>query len=1581
MNGGLSAGNVLSWTVGDVGRWLKSNDLDYATKAFEQNDVDGEVLLKWVTREALKEHLGITSLGKRYKLYQAIEDLRRQASISASLAPVHGEIESASSASTPLREHARPAFKLDEPSLASLREPLQVFARPKSAKASSVSSSTTVLPTATRNTPKFDVTSSSTSTANTDGSANASQRAYSPVSGHSSDMSLETGDIIRDIGKNTESVPLSQNATQAASTKPTESEVTKDPNLATGKISTITALAEAKNPEPERAGIIVLDAKSRSNLAPVVRRATDVQRTVRSAGAPVSKAMPIAIPGSRASLPPTNRSYHHTLPDRPTSHPQDRRGSYGSLDDARRQGQAIPPVRGLPPPVRGPPPPDPHDAPQRLASPIHGRRDTHPPLHRASEVRRSRSRSRESPTRRDGYHRGTRRSRSRSLERQPYRDSYDRGRRRSRSRSYESPSRRDTSGRGDSQGPPFKRARADDDTLPQRLPNYSRPPGRQAHEDPLPRRFDPRELLSSMPHPVTIKERSETPRDVPTSVPHPVLIKERSETKTSNPLSERKGQGTEKTLSGHQASDSAAPKTANSVNPFAVIIKERSPETETSPPGFILSLDELRRNATSKATAALPAAQTVVADDSAPEKNAADIQPMGRVADQSTSSTERARAASPAPSSQFESVKSGISARFSSSHANPGKALSASGLSQRGGPSSSAVDLAQIEADDRPLALTFVEASSSSPEEVRSRSQSPEQWQSPAASSTGSSDLRLARSKTDRVGDMASGDTGTQAYVQPQTLGVRLHQQQQEQPSKSSEAPSQQQQQQGLAQNRDKMISDLADKIYKFFRLPNITVGDLAKYGLPESAAVRVMDAVNQELLLIHRRRQQQQEQQQEQQQQLRQGAAADGRYRAFVHTLSQAEEKILSFLFEPQDGSNAAQKALRERLQAQANSRMSLPKDATAPLGYREAEKADQLVNQDRAPPLPGHKSAQGSQPPAQQQAQKPAHSQPQNHQQARLAPVADKRFHPQQSRAADQSQILAKSVTQATTHGLQQQIPAEKPQAQSSSFPKKPAQAQPGPSAVVRPSHQPVGLQSQAAPPKTLERPKQSEARGSYYTTTTEVIVIPDDDDEIIAPAKQQRGSGASTSASAKAVPTAVQIAPSHQVNRANTSSTSAGSAPAPATASGARAPNPVTAPGSSLTPAKISLRAQAQAKIDAGLRPPPTTWTAAQTVARSGADSAGGGVRVQGQASGANVPAAGMKAGAHAGVVNSFFAGGRSPGERARERLSAPPLVKPVHKQLVEDEEKRRREEGANPHGATSVGSRFAGGGGPSVSAGQIAQQNLKRSHTGTQAGGTAGPTAKRSRSSFPPAGVAGGGGSGRAQPQELARRDSAPVKRYDISTMGAAGGIPVQNSYGQPTRTASAGSASRPPSNQWPHASSSSSNANDSNRAWTALHAAQAEEKRQQAAGLHNGNGFTIDELLATQQAREASRGHDSQRNAGHSLSRETASVVSKAGSEDSWNRQWKEKGSGEVRYTSSRPTTVPPVRQAPLPQRNPLPASRPPHVQHAGRSQGGGGGGWERGRGTSGSNQEPATSDAGRNFTGRMSNGGDRFRDL
>ena len=70
----------IQWSIDDVRQWAEHTfqfGSALATSLVE-NDVDGQVLLDYITDETLKTDLGVQSLGRRVKIMQKIHELRVQ---------------------------------------------------------------------------------------------------------------------------------------------------------------------------------------------------------------------------------------------------------------------------------------------------------------------------------------------------------------------------------------------------------------------------------------------------------------------------------------------------------------------------------------------------------------------------------------------------------------------------------------------------------------------------------------------------------------------------------------------------------------------------------------------------------------------------------------------------------------------------------------------------------------------------------------------------------------------------------------------------------------------------------------------------------------------------------------------------------------------------------------------------------------------------------------------------------------------------------------------------------------------------------------------------------------------------------------------------------------------------------------------------------------------------------------------------------------------------------------------------------------------------------------------------------------
>ena len=93
----------------DLGRWLRSLGLEKYEAAFRENEID-ETVLPNLTAEDLKE-LGVTALGHRRKLLDAIAAVRADASIKAPL--VASEPARPSGATPTGRQIAEPLASAD----------------------------------------------------------------------------------------------------------------------------------------------------------------------------------------------------------------------------------------------------------------------------------------------------------------------------------------------------------------------------------------------------------------------------------------------------------------------------------------------------------------------------------------------------------------------------------------------------------------------------------------------------------------------------------------------------------------------------------------------------------------------------------------------------------------------------------------------------------------------------------------------------------------------------------------------------------------------------------------------------------------------------------------------------------------------------------------------------------------------------------------------------------------------------------------------------------------------------------------------------------------------------------------------------------------------------------------------------------------------------------------------------------------------------------------------------------------------------------------------------------------------------
>lgn len=66
---------VEDWSVGDVCDWLQAQGFARYVASFARENIDGDVLLE-LTLEELKDELGVTSLGDRKRLFEAISSLQ-----------------------------------------------------------------------------------------------------------------------------------------------------------------------------------------------------------------------------------------------------------------------------------------------------------------------------------------------------------------------------------------------------------------------------------------------------------------------------------------------------------------------------------------------------------------------------------------------------------------------------------------------------------------------------------------------------------------------------------------------------------------------------------------------------------------------------------------------------------------------------------------------------------------------------------------------------------------------------------------------------------------------------------------------------------------------------------------------------------------------------------------------------------------------------------------------------------------------------------------------------------------------------------------------------------------------------------------------------------------------------------------------------------------------------------------------------------------------------------------------------------------------------------------------------------------
>jgi hypothetical protein len=77
------------WSIDDVRQWAEST-FEFGSalaKSLVENDVDGQVLLDFISDETLKTDIGVQSLGRRVKIMTKIHELRTP-SCTISLDPI-----------------------------------------------------------------------------------------------------------------------------------------------------------------------------------------------------------------------------------------------------------------------------------------------------------------------------------------------------------------------------------------------------------------------------------------------------------------------------------------------------------------------------------------------------------------------------------------------------------------------------------------------------------------------------------------------------------------------------------------------------------------------------------------------------------------------------------------------------------------------------------------------------------------------------------------------------------------------------------------------------------------------------------------------------------------------------------------------------------------------------------------------------------------------------------------------------------------------------------------------------------------------------------------------------------------------------------------------------------------------------------------------------------------------------------------------------------------------------------------------------------------------------------------------------
>ncbi|KAE9233955.1 hypothetical protein PF005_g2119 [Phytophthora fragariae] len=94
-----------SWSCADVGRWLSDQGFQEHVELFANNKISGSILPE-LTRNALRDDLGIAAFGDRVRIAQAIEALI--ASSSPSSLPASGDASASSATSTTSTSNAQP---------------------------------------------------------------------------------------------------------------------------------------------------------------------------------------------------------------------------------------------------------------------------------------------------------------------------------------------------------------------------------------------------------------------------------------------------------------------------------------------------------------------------------------------------------------------------------------------------------------------------------------------------------------------------------------------------------------------------------------------------------------------------------------------------------------------------------------------------------------------------------------------------------------------------------------------------------------------------------------------------------------------------------------------------------------------------------------------------------------------------------------------------------------------------------------------------------------------------------------------------------------------------------------------------------------------------------------------------------------------------------------------------------------------------------------------------------------------------------------------------------------------------------